>query len=94
MLNTTITITITFGAAVRTQTRSQDLVGNANLDANVCGLSPDGMILYQASKGLFRTQTFPAEHLVNAPGQFTLNADDGNPSYDKGGLAVVREGAS
>ena len=82
VLNTTITA----GAAWRTEERSDDLVGKANLDPDVCGRLPDGRTFYQSCQGLFRTQSFPAERLSEVPGQFTPNADDGNLNYGKGDL--------
>ncbi|AXQ31113.1 DUF1302 family protein [Solimonas sp. K1W22B-7] len=77
---------ITAGVGVRMQDRSSDLVGKANLNPEICGRGPDGRIYYQSCQGLFRTQTFPAEHLVQQPGQFSSNADDGNWNYGKGDL--------
>jgi len=87
VLNTTITA----GVAVRTEERSESLVGKGNLDPNACGRTLDprtGMLttFYQSCQGLFRTQTFPAERLGEVPGQYTLNADDGNLNYDKGDI--------
>ncbi|WP_243393499.1 DUF1302 domain-containing protein [Solimonas fluminis] len=82
VLNTTITA----GAAVRTQKRSSDLLGKSNIDPQACGRL-DGKTYYQGCQGLFRTQTFPAERLGEVPGQYTMNADDGNWNYDKGDLA-------
>jgi hypothetical protein len=82
VLNTTITA----GAAWRMQDRSSDLVGKSNLNPDVCGRTPEGNALYQGCQGLFRTQSYPAEQLSGAPGQFTLNADDGNLNYDKGDM--------
>lgn len=74
---------LTLGAAWRMEARSDDLVGKANLNPDVCGRAPDGGILYQSCQGLFRDQTFVARRLVSFPGQFTTNADDGNWNYDK-----------
>ena len=74
VLNTTITM----GVGVRMESRSDDLVGKSNLDPSVC--APP----YQSCQGLFREQTYPAEHLFAAPGMPSLNNDDGNLNYDKG----------
>ncbi|MES0873030.1 DUF1302 domain-containing protein [Sinimarinibacterium thermocellulolyticum] len=78
VLNTTMTL----GAAMRMQDRSRSLVGKVNLDPDACGRLADGTLFYQSCQGLFRTQTHPAQKLVAAPGQFTMNADDGNLNYD------------
>lgn len=82
----TLNTTATLGAAVRMQDRSNDLVAKANLNPEVCGRAPNGDPLYEVCVGLFRDQTFKAENLVNAPGQFGVNADDGNLNYDRGDL--------
>ncbi|MES2682934.1 MAG: DUF1302 family protein [Pseudomonadota bacterium] len=91
VLNTTTT----FGAQVRMQDRSADLVGKSNIDPNVCGRigignnpAPTGTQvvgspLYQSCQGLFRTQSYPAARLGQVPGQYSLNFDDGNLNYDK-----------
>jgi len=81
-----INTTVTAGAAWRMEDRSPDLVGKSNLDPDLCGRTADGHTLYQSCQGLFRTQTFPAQRLADAPGQYTVNADDGNLNYDKGDL--------
>ncbi|HEY0917046.1 MAG TPA: DUF1302 domain-containing protein [Solimonas sp.] len=81
--NAVLNTTITAGAAWRMQDRASDLVGKSNLDPNVCGRTADGRAQYQGCQGLFRTQTHPATKLANSPGQFTVNADDGNLNYDK-----------
>lgn len=91
VLNTTMTL----GAQVRTQVRSESLVGKANLNPQICGRqgvggnlqNPTmnrGTPLYQSCQGLFRTQSFPAARLSELPGQFSNNFDDGNLNYDKG----------
>jgi hypothetical protein len=73
VLNTAITV----GGAWRMQDRASDLVGKANLDPELCGGR------YQSCQGLFKDQTYPAEHLAAAPGQFSMRNDDGNLNYDK-----------
>jgi hypothetical protein len=80
VLNTTVTA----GAAWRMQDRSNHLVGKSNVNPDACGRLPNGDTYYQGCQGLFRTQSFPAERLVESTGQFTMNADDGNLNYDKG----------
>ena len=72
VLNTTFTI----GGAMRMQNRAADLLGKSNINPNVCAD-------YQSCQGVFKDQTAPARTLAAAPGQFSLNADDGNWNYDK-----------
>lgn len=74
---------ITGGAAWRMQDRSSDLVGKSNLNPEVCGRTADNDPRYEVCVGLFREQSFKAEHLVSQPGAFSLNLDDGNLNYDK-----------
>lgn len=73
VLNTSVTL----GAAWRMQERSSALVGKSNIDSSVCGIP------YQSCQGDFRDQIYPAARLAEVPGQYTLNADDGNLNYDK-----------
>lgn len=82
VLNTTITA----GAQWRLKNPSSDLIGKSNLNPDLCGRSATGRPFYQSCQGLFRTQIFPAQRLVDAPGQFSLNADDGNLNYAKGDI--------
>lgn len=82
----TLNTTMTLGAAVRTQDRAADLVGKANLDPTTCGRGPNNEPLYEVCVGLFRNQTFKAEHLISQPGQLSMNADDGNLNYARGDL--------
>lgn len=88
VLNTTTT----FGVQVRTQDRSADLVGKANLLPTVCGRQGEGgnrvttgagNPLYQSCQGLFREQSYPGARLSEVPGQFSNNFDDGNLNYNK-----------
>jgi len=76
VLNTAITA----GAAWRMQDRASDLVGKANLNPDLCGGR------YQSCQGLFKEQTYPAQHLADAPGQFSMRNDDGNLNYDQGDM--------
>lgn len=78
VLNTTLTV----GASVRMENRSNGLVGKANNNPNVC----DGAVGLQSCQGLFRAQSAPAAALAAAPGLFGNNNDDGNLNYDKGDL--------
>jgi hypothetical protein len=73
VLNTVITM----GAAWRMQERSAALVGKSNVDPTVCGI-PN-----QSCQAVFRDQLYPAQTLAAAPGQYSLNADDGNLNYDQ-----------
>lgn len=82
VLNTTITV----GAAWRMHDPSVDLIGKSNLNPDVCGRGENGRPLYQSCQGLFRDQSFLAAHLTEAPGQFTMNADNGNLNYGEGDL--------
>ncbi len=88
VLNTTSS----FGAQIRMQDRSADLVGKSNLNPSVCGRQGQGSNpvttgagnpLYQSCQGLFRTQSYPQARLGEVPGQYSLNFDDGNLNYDK-----------
>lgn len=85
----TLNTVMTAGAAMRMQERSTSLVGKANLDPAVCGRTPAGEPLFQSCQGLFKDQTHPAQKLVSSPGQFSLNADNGNLNYDRGDLTQV-----
>ncbi len=69
---------VTVGAAIRTQERSQALVGKSNNDSSACGIP------YQSCQATFRDQIYPSARLATIPGQYTLNADNGNLNYDKG----------
>ncbi len=77
--------TITAGAAWRVEGRAADLVGKSDLNPALCGRE-NGKLRWQGCQGLFRLQTFTADRLVNAPGQFSMNADDGNLNYDRGDI--------
>lgn len=75
-INGVLNSTITAGGAWRMQDRASFLVGKSNLDPNVC-------YGQQSCQGVFRDQVEPARTLVRAPGQFSINADDGNLNYNK-----------
>lgn len=76
VLNTAVTA----GASIRTQERSQALVGKSNNNPGVCGIP------YQSCQADFKDQLYPSQQLARAPGQYTLNADDGDLNYNKGDL--------
>lgn len=80
----TLNTSLTTGAAIRTESRADNLVGKSNLDPNVCGVVNG--VNYQACQAVFRDQIFPADKLVAAPGAPTMRADDGNLNYDRGDL--------
>lgn len=73
----TLDTTTTIGAAIRMQGRDQDLIGKADLNPQVCGF-PN-----QTCQGVFREQVYPAQRLTAAPGQFSMNNDDGDLNYDR-----------
>src|ERR1700739_4092758 len=58
VLNTTFTA----GLGVRTQSPSINLIPKSYINPDVC------TVPYQSCQGLFRTQTFMAQHLTAAPG--------------------------
>lgn len=68
------------GAQFRLEKRSEDLVGKSNLDPNVCAG------VYQLCQGVVREQSYPAERLRDAPGQGSMNFDNGNLNYDRGDI--------
>ncbi|HUS23704.1 MAG TPA: DUF1302 family protein, partial [Candidatus Binatia bacterium] len=72
VLNTTITA----GAGLRMEGRSQDLLAKGNQNPNVCSGE-------QTCQGVFKDQTHPGRTGARAPGQATYNADDGNWNYDR-----------
>ena len=71
VLNTTFT----GGVGIRMQAPSSALIGKGNLDPNVCSG------VFQSCQGLFRTQIYPAQHLVAAPGSASTNGDQGDLNY-------------
>ena len=72
VLNTTLTA----GVGVRTQSPSINLIPKGVINPDVCVNPP-----YQSCQGLFRTQTFMAQHLTDAPGSFSSNGDQGDLNY-------------
>ena len=77
-LNTTVTI----GAAIRMQDRHSRLVGKSNINRDVCFTNDQGGNNQQC-QGTVRDQIFPSLAGSNAPGQASINFDDGNLNYDK-----------
>ncbi|MGH8445689.1 MAG: DUF1302 domain-containing protein [Solimonas sp.] len=76
-LTGTLNTTASFGAAMRMEQQSKDLVGKVNLDPDGCSRQ------FQTCQGLFRDQSYPATQLSRMPGQYSMRADDGNLNYDK-----------
>ncbi len=68
----------TAGAQFRLHDRADYLVGKSDLNPTLCAGQ------YQLCQGVIRGQSYPAEHLRAAPGQGSMNFDDGNLNYDKG----------
>ncbi|NKF24533.1 DUF1302 domain-containing protein [Solimonas marina] len=69
------------GLSVRTEKQRTRSIGKNNLNPDVCGRTADGKVWYQDCQGLFRDQTFMAQHLADAPGQFSDNFDHGDLNY-------------
>ncbi len=77
-INAILNNTFTVGAQWRLHDRADYLVGKSNLNPDVCAGS------YQLCQGVIRDQSYPAAHLRDAPGQASMNFDNGNLNYDKG----------
>ena len=71
----TLNTTFTAGIGMRMQAPAADLIGKGNLNPDVCGPP------FQSCQGLFRTQTYMAQHLTAAPGAFSNNGDFGDLNY-------------
>ncbi len=71
ILNTTFTAAL----GIRMQRPAAALIGKGDLDPNVC--APP----YQSCQGLFRTQSYAAAHLSQAPGSASINGDQGDLNY-------------
>ena len=83
-ITATVNTTIESGLQWRMQDRDNRLVGKANLDPQLCAVSScQGHSHFDDGIGLIGEG--PAQNLIaaNAPGQFSVNADDGNLNYDK-----------
>ncbi|MDP3870855.1 DUF1302 domain-containing protein [Phenylobacterium sp.] len=86
----TLNNVVTVGAQLRTEDRSEDLVGKHNLDTGGCAG------IYQSCQGLFKGQIYPSERLVNLPGAPSMRADNGNLNYDQydltqGGVRLTQD---
>lgn len=71
---------LTAGAQWRLHDRAGYLVGKANRNPDVC------TGVFQLCQGVVRDQIYPAERLRDAPGQASMNFDNGNLNYDKGDI--------
>lgn len=78
----TLNTTVTVGAAMRMQDRSDRLVGKSNVNPNVCFTNEQGGNNQQC-QATVRDQIFPSLASSTAPGQFSTNFDDGNLNYDQ-----------
>ena len=78
----TLNTNMTLGAAIRMQKRSNDLLGKANINPQLCGTQPDGSN-NNSCQGINQNDTGPAEALVAGAGQFSPNFDDGNWNYEQ-----------
>ncbi|MDT0496209.1 DUF1302 family protein [Algiphilus sp. W345] len=79
-INAILNNTLTAGAQWRLHDRADYLVGKSNLNPDVCAGT------YQLCQGVIRDQSYPAAHLRDAPGQASMNFDNGNLNYDKGDI--------
>nr|MBV6630719.1 DUF1302 family protein [Oceanococcus sp. HetDA_MAG_MS8] len=77
VLNTSMTL----GAAMRMQDRSQDLLGKANINPLACG-TQNG-VNANSCQGINQNDLGPGMALVNQTGQFSTNFDNGNWNYDR-----------
>ena len=75
--------TVTFGASWRLQDQASDLISKGAINPELCSGQ------FQTCQGLFRNQTFPAARLAAAPGQGSINFDDGNLNYDRGDITQM-----
>lgn len=107
-LSAVLNTNVQLGVQWRVESRADDLVGKANLNPQLCPMAPNGAgtsclgHLAQANPlhgpdGL-NLNSYVGEGIaanqvaVDAPGQFSTNADDGNLNFDPGDLtqAVAR----
>lgn len=79
-IDTILNNTLTAGASWRLHDRADYLVGKSNLNPDVCA-GP-----FQLCQGVARGQGYPAARLRDAPGQASMNFDDGNLNYNKGDI--------
>lgn len=81
-LQGSLTNTITVGAAWRMEERDPDLIGKSNLNPGLC-VGRDDMGDLQGNTCNSPTDPAPNQAYVDAPGAYSVNADDGNLNYDK-----------
>ena len=86
----TLNNVVTVGAQLRTEERSEDLVGKFNLNPDVC------RGVYQSCQGIFKDQIYPSQQLARAPGMASMRADNGNLNYDQydltqGGVRLTQD---
>jgi hypothetical protein len=96
VLNTNLSV----GAQWRVENRADDLIGKTKVNPNVCPVAPNGAgtscqgHLDQADashqalgfNSYIGEGSYANQIAVDAPGQFSNNADDGNNNYDPGDL--------
>jgi hypothetical protein len=78
--------TLIGGIGIRTEPQDSRMIGKDHLNPNVCGRGANGLLYYQSCQGLFRTQTFLAKHLADAPGFASNNFDQGDLDYQRGDI--------
>ena len=78
----TLTNSLSVGAAVRMESRDDELVGKSNLNPGLCVGRDDAGNL-QGNTCNSTTDPAPNQAFVDAPGAYSVNGDDGNLNYDK-----------
>ncbi|MEN8720424.1 MAG: DUF1302 family protein, partial [Oceanococcaceae bacterium] len=68
----------TFGYSWRIEEPADNLIGKLNLNPDLCSGA------FQYCQGVHREQLHPAQQLARAPGQASVNLDDGNLNYRRG----------
>lgn len=76
-LTGTLNSTASFGAAMRMESQSKNLIGKVDLSPEGCSRQ------YQTCQGLFRDQVYPSQQLASLPGAYSMRGDDGDLNYDK-----------
>jgi len=90
----TLNTTVTVGAGMRMQGRSNKIIGKGNLNPDVCAgqqicqgtFKNQGAVDYNPNVPISQRNTlakFPAETAATAPGAFSMNNDDGDLNYGK-----------
>jgi hypothetical protein len=78
----TLNTTLTAGASIRTQSRSDKFIGKGDLNPDVCaGTTPQEK--HYSCQGVFKNQFQPAALSARSPGTFSGNIDDGDLNYNK-----------